>query len=308
MRNNYGMDTEYPTVNLAVKKSRLKLYNSGSAAPTYFLNKGQEFQIELFNPTRFTLLARITLNGTQISGGGLVLRPGERVYLDRFLDENKKFLFDTYKVDNIESVKRAIAENGDMVVRFHKEVEKVTRDLGINIATLDSLDFMDQDYSRNVGQYGTNSTQNINFVNNDTSSGNNSDLNFTTTTTGDLNLTYNQIDMPQDIYIPSRDESKPKTSRKRMKSSANLKNSSELKGRSKTIETGRVEKGSESKQALQQVDKEWSPYVFHVVEYKMLPLSQKTYESKEIVTRYCPNCGQKQKKAHNFCPKCGTEQ
>ena len=70
------------------------------------------FQIELFNPTSFILLAKIKLNGNAISGGGLVIRPGERIFLERFLEENKKFLFDTYKVDNIAAVKKAIKENG----------------------------------------------------------------------------------------------------------------------------------------------------------------------------------------------------
>ena len=121
MNNNYGTGTQYPTVNLAVKKSRLKLYNTGLETPTYFLNKGQEFQIELFNPTSFILLAKIKLNGNAISGGGLVIRPGERIFLERFLEENKKFLFDTYQVDNIAAVKKAIEENGDLVVDLYKE-------------------------------------------------------------------------------------------------------------------------------------------------------------------------------------------
>ena len=40
-----------PTANLAVNRSRIKIYNKQGEMPTYYLQSGQEFQIELFNPT-----------------------------------------------------------------------------------------------------------------------------------------------------------------------------------------------------------------------------------------------------------------
>ena len=60
-----------------------------------FLTDGDEFEIELFNPTQNKVLAKIELNGKSI-GSGIILRPGERVFLERYLDEAKKFLFETY--------------------------------------------------------------------------------------------------------------------------------------------------------------------------------------------------------------------
>ena len=100
-----------PTANIAVNKSRLKVYNNAGELPTYYLQKGQEFQIELFNPTSDVVLAKIILNGNAISQGGLVLNPGQRVYLDRYLDVAKKFLFDTYEVGKSAEVMAAIKNN-----------------------------------------------------------------------------------------------------------------------------------------------------------------------------------------------------
>ncbi len=97
-----------PTANLAINKSRLKVYGKKSEVPTYYLNKGQEFQIELFNPTTNNVLAKISLNGKPIAQGGLVLRPGERAFLDRYIDIARKFKFDTYEVADTNEVKQAI--------------------------------------------------------------------------------------------------------------------------------------------------------------------------------------------------------
>jgi hypothetical protein len=59
---------------------------------TVYLNNGDEFEIELFNPTISKVMAKIDLNGISI-GPGVVLRPGERVFLERYINEAKKFLF-----------------------------------------------------------------------------------------------------------------------------------------------------------------------------------------------------------------------
>ena len=109
-----------PIALICINKSRLKV-NHKENNPTYYLQKGQEFQIELFNPTLNTVLAKIQLNGNSISQGGLVLRPGERIFLERYLDVAKKFMFDTYEVSDTEEVKKAIENNGDFKVEFYKE-------------------------------------------------------------------------------------------------------------------------------------------------------------------------------------------
>ena len=91
-------------------KQRLKQHTD-----TVYLKNGDEFEIELFNPKQNKVLAKIELNGKSI-GSGIILRPGERVFLERYLDVAKKFLFETYVVNgNNDEVKNAIANNGVMV-------------------------------------------------------------------------------------------------------------------------------------------------------------------------------------------------
>jgi hypothetical protein len=118
---NYSIG-ENPTVNITVKKSRLKNYYVNNKK-TYYLNDGTEFEIELFNPTNQNILAEIKLNDKIISNAGLVLKPGQRIYLERYLDSQQKFLFETYDVENTNEALSAIENNGDLSVSFYKERE-----------------------------------------------------------------------------------------------------------------------------------------------------------------------------------------
>lgn len=112
----------YPTANITFNKGRLKIHNRDQV----FLKNGDSFEIELFNPLTVTILAKISLNGTEISQSGLVINPGQRVFLDRFIDVAKKFKFETYEVeDDNDQVKQAIVKNGLVEVKFYKE-KKVT--------------------------------------------------------------------------------------------------------------------------------------------------------------------------------------
>lgn len=86
-----------------------------------YLKDKEEFQIELFNPLTDCVLADIKLNGNTISQSGLVIRPGERFYLDCFIDDKKKFVFNTYEVEDSQSAKVAISKNGMLEVFFYKE-------------------------------------------------------------------------------------------------------------------------------------------------------------------------------------------
>lgn len=86
-----------------------------------YLSDKSEFEIELFNPLKDCVLADIKLNGKSISKTGLILKPGQRFYLDCFIDDKKKFVFNTYDVDNTDEVKSAIEKNGLLEVFFYKE-------------------------------------------------------------------------------------------------------------------------------------------------------------------------------------------
>lgn len=108
-----------PTAKIAVKKNVLKQYRVNNEDVVY-LPKGAEFEIELFNPLRETILAKIDLNNIAI-GEGLILRPGERVFLERYLDIDRKFKFDVYQVDGSEASKQATVNNGLVTVKFYRE-------------------------------------------------------------------------------------------------------------------------------------------------------------------------------------------
>jgi len=115
---NKALINAVPTARVACSKQLLPVENGN-----IYLTSGTEFQIELYNPTPNVYLAKIILNGVKTSSG-LVLRPGERVWLDRFIDDDKKFLFDTYEVDDTTSNKNAVANNGRVKIEFFKESTK----------------------------------------------------------------------------------------------------------------------------------------------------------------------------------------
>lgn len=101
------------------KKNRLKVYLSSKNQ--IYLNDGDEFEIELFNPKTNPVLAKISINGKRISERGIILNPGQRVFLERFLDSPDKFKFSTYNVNNSQEVKEAIANNGLIKIEFYDE-------------------------------------------------------------------------------------------------------------------------------------------------------------------------------------------
>ena len=111
---------------VAINKSLLKEYNnSDQNERVVYLNNGDDFQIQLFNPERTTIGAEVYVNGEKLSGI-LVLKPGERIWLERFTDRAVKFKFSTYNVEDgySEEVQNAIADNGVITVKFFKERKK----------------------------------------------------------------------------------------------------------------------------------------------------------------------------------------
>ena len=105
-----------PTAHIAVNRNRLKHYGE-----KVYLRDKTHFEIELFNPTSIKVLAKIYLNGVSISTSGIVLKPGQRVFLERWLDVSKKFLFETYEVEDSAESKEAISKNGKVRVEFYDE-------------------------------------------------------------------------------------------------------------------------------------------------------------------------------------------
>lgn len=295
-----GPSQTVPTANIAVNKSRIKVYNKKGEMPTYYLQSGQEFQIEIFNPTTEVVLAKITLNNKALSQGGLVLNPGQRVFLDRYLDVAKKFLFDTYEVANTNEVKKAIENNGDIKVEFFKE--RKPSFYGGTLTLQGSSTTLGGSFGGpvwvNTGGYvhGTTST-NVNCTNTFTSSSSNSIG--TTALYSSSIATMDSLGL-SDVTYSQRTE--PIKKEKRIKTLGNLTRSA------KTIETGRVEQGSNSDQKFKTVNKDFEYFAFHTVEYKLLPISQKINTVEDLKVKvYCTNCGTKLGKGHKFCSSCGTK-
>lgn len=127
---------------LAIRKSLLKetsnsVYNSGKsgncsyASLSYtravYMNDGDEFQIQLFNPESCTVGCTIYINGSLMSQRKIVLRPGERIWLDRYIDSPDKLKFSTYEVGKSKAAQKAIKDNGVIKVDFYKEgAQKIT--------------------------------------------------------------------------------------------------------------------------------------------------------------------------------------
>jgi len=72
-----------------------------------YLDDGEDFEIELYNPLQECVLCDIKL--------------GQRFYLDCFIDDKKKFIFNTYEIESsLESIS-ATQKNGMLEVFFYKE-------------------------------------------------------------------------------------------------------------------------------------------------------------------------------------------
>ena len=105
-----------PQAFITKRKQRIKQFEG-----QVYLNDGDEYEIEIFNSQSNYILAKIKVDNTYLSGGGIVLRPGERVFLERFLDSNNKFVFRTYEVGKEAVNLGAIDNNGYVEVEFYAE-------------------------------------------------------------------------------------------------------------------------------------------------------------------------------------------
>jgi len=272
-RNDYkqALASQVPTAHITTNKSRLKLHNSNPK--NVYLKDGDNFEFELFNPTKNVVLAKISLDGKLISNTGLILNPGQRVFLDRFINEAKKFKFSTYEVSGTNAeVKQAISDNGAVTVSFYNE-------------------YIPIDWS-----IGTITTNYYNGILNTPTTGN--PIIYPSFTTSTFNVSNSSGTVTMDSLGFGAEYSMSRSN-----SNEPLKKSV-LRSMSKPIETGRVEKGEKSKQTFTTVNKDFCTTAFHIVEYKILPVSQ--VEVKDL-KRYCGGCGKTVKATWKFCTSCGTQ-
>lgn len=255
-----------PTAKIAVKKNVLKQYRVNNEDVVY-LPKDAEFEIELFNPLQETLLAKIDLNNSIPTGEGIILRPGERIFLERYLNIDRKFLFDVYSIDGSEASKQATAKNGLVTVKFYREK---SAQIYRNDMTVRGGSFGNPV----LGGYNTGSP----YLEN----------NFYTTSIGATAGSYSIT--TTDISLGTISAAHP---------TANAVQCS-------FVDTGIVAKGSKSNQEFVEVDQKFENYAFYSIFYKLLPDTQQVFTTEDIKHRkYCSECGSKIKPNDKFCSNCG---
>lgn len=259
----YSTPLPAPTAHVTVSRNRLKLYGEN-----VYMKDGTSFEIELWNPRPNRVLAKISINGISVSGGGIVVNPGQRVYLERFLEEDRKFKFITYEAENSAEGRAAIANNGLVTVEFYDEIFDRP-----NWTYRSDATFM----SNNLFNQGTaSSTARPTFTTGQCL------YNSSITGSADSNMLNFKQDLANRILIGS---SRSKCSNR--------------------IETGRIEKGERSDQKIVNTYGDFSFFACAYYTVKILPESQKPVEIGEIRS-YCTKCGRRWRSGENFCSACGT--
>ena len=289
---------------VAVNKSLLKEYNnSDQNERVVYLNNGDDFQIQLFNPERTTIGAEVYVNGEKLSGI-LVLKPGERIWLERFTDRAVKFKFSTYNVEDgySEEVHNAIADNGVITVKFFKERKKSYwwYDNTSNLIKKVSYDDLVYTTSTDASKYRNDiNTANSVVVN----SAMNNLLKPESTYSKECTCKFTSTLEADSISSYSCGSSMNEKSFKDSYGNLNLSNSAET---GNTIETGRISEGGYSSQKFNNVniDFEYCPFRTEVI--KILPVSRKPYNSSDLNKIYCTECGRRLNPKYKFCPYCGT--
>ena len=235
-----------------------------------YLTDSEEFEIELFNPLTECVLADIKLNGQSISKTGLVLKPGQRFYLDCFIDDKKKFVFNTYEVEStLESIS-AISNNGKLEVYFYKESVVSINNWRDRFNTV----IIERYYpSYPTYPYWTTTPYYGNGTNIGYSSG------IGTTTTGNNNITYGTNVTLTGSTTTTGSYTLGNNLMNQLNSTSN---NIPIAG---SLETGRVERGSSSKQQFKEIDMEFDKYHISSTILELLPESRKPVELKNVKTK-----------------------
>lgn len=280
-------------VKIAMNKSLLKEFHKDDERVVY-LENGDEFQIQIFNDQTTEIGAKIYVNDELIGNSYLVIKPGERVWLDRYLDKARKFKFSTYEVNgNNEQVKKAIAKNGIVKVALYRKKESSYYDWPWNQPIITTYP---QSYEPKIWYanepYSTCTTSvsasqeplngNITCVNYCQTLGLDEGVSsFTSSCAGVSTAASNYVNVKGCIDTP--------------------------KPISKKLETGRIAEGSRSDQDFDYVSMSFESWPFDTETIHILPKSTKPTYSEDLQKVYCHNCGRKLKSKFNFCPFCGAK-
>ena len=254
---------------IAISKNLIKEYKNSNSERIVYLNDGTEFQIYLKNPYQTHLGIKISVNNKSI-GNMLVLRPGQSFWLDRFLNDNKKFLFSTYDVENTPEMKYAINNNGKIKIEFYHE--KYVYAIGgwpdiVTTATYNSDTINTCRSSKSFDNPINTCCYSTVTIENSANAATNSKL---------TSMSYSTS-----VKTTKTDDS--------------------------YLETGRVEKGGVSRQEFECCDINFDYYAFKTENILILPTSRKQIRAEETRRRYCSQCGKKVNPKDKFCSNCGAK-
>jgi len=260
---------DHPTAHITLNKSRIKTYPYNQI----FMADGSEFQIELDNCTTSVWLAIISVNGEKISESGLVLKPGEHIFLDTpnigSGGKKCKFKFETYEIEQGRS--HLVADNGKVKIEFYKERTLPQWITYTYIQPDPYVPYWDRGfYYSSAGAVSggmVDTGGSITVSNNDQS---------ITLNSSGLSAQVDTIGLVASKSVP-------------------------------TEETGRIEKGSKSKQKFYKTNYDFESFASYTEEFQIFPLSKRVVNIQEATREYCTQCGKKRKINFNFCPKCGQK-
>lgn len=295
LERDYSQETQ--NVKIAMKKSLLKEFHKGGERVVY-LENGDEFQIQIFNDQDTEIGAKIYVNGEQIGNSYLVINPGERVWLDRYLDKAKKFKFATYEVNsNNDKVKKAIAKNGLVKVELFKKKQN-TFDGWQPLVTYPSYPLQTNipEYAPRIYYTETYGMRNEPYAKSATAF----EL--------DTNIVSTAFSQVTPINCSLSGEYTAASAMLDLGSSqSSFTNTTAGDIKSNKTETGRIKEGGHSDQEFDYVSMSFEYWAFTTEEIHILPKSTKPVSSHDLQKVYCPNCGRRLKTKFNFCPFCGEE-
>jgi hypothetical protein len=154
-----------------------------------YLNQDQEFVIELFNPLQKSILADIKIEGKSVSSTGLVINPGQRAYLECFVDNKRKFIFKTYEVDGEDKIVQNAIKNNGLVEIFFYEEQIINYYPNWNTITLVTQPYWNGYYSGNITTNNTGNFYCSGNIGNSTTTSNTANL-FSSNVSNTSNVSY----------------------------------------------------------------------------------------------------------------------
>ena len=324
-----------PSVMITSNRNELKLYQNNIV----YLNDGDNFELRFFNPLQQKVGVEIMFNGIKKGDAFLVLNPGQDLFLDRFLDEQRKMLFETYVIDgNSKDAVDAIAKNGIITFNFYKEAgdysNNYNNEVNINYnfppKQPKPFKYKAPKGKKNVGNTGWSGSSSANVTSGCAGPSGASGIsgssgfplgglpNFTCTNTN--SRIYNSpgvftSESDMSFVTGSADMNYSSLSNMNGIGNVNTSNlnqdfffpstSNERGINLNSLETGRIEMGDVSKQTLKSVNAQFQTVPFHTVTYQILPYSAMNRTIGEV-RQYCPHCSYRiRKSTWLYCPKCG---